>query len=91
MTLHELVENGLIKDEDKISLTMTTAGAKAAELRKGKWFEDRIIEWAEEEIEELEYDRAFGWNINLYEKEEEEEPEGWHTCETKPEDSTSCW
>ena len=65
MTLGELMETTLIKDSDQIVIRKPTS-ISGGEIRSGKWYEDRILDWTHCEIDRISYDRIEGrWKIEL--------------------------
>ncbi|MDO4285247.1 MAG: hypothetical protein Q4C60_07895 [Eubacteriales bacterium] len=64
MTLRALLENGLIKDKDTITIAKPLTG-NACDMRKGKWFNDSILEYLNAEIRELSWDENNGYSIAL--------------------------
>ena len=64
MTMKELIENGLIKDDDKIRIMrMLPLGFHIS--RRGSWYQDFILPYVNEEIREYSWSREKGWNIWL--------------------------
>lgn len=70
MKLKELIESGLVKDDHEIAVTVLVCG-HAAELRKGNWFNDQIMDVMDREIDTFEYQLGGHWYIELTHKEEE--------------------
>ena len=76
MKLRDLLESGLVKDTDKISMTVCTRHhLTLPKLVSGHWYEDRILDCTEMEITELEYgpgNNEVGiWLFTLEEAEED--------------------
>lgn len=64
MTLKDLVINGLVKDNDKITLSKPLTG-EACDMRKGNWFNDKIMEYMNAEIKSFTWAEDSGWSIAL--------------------------
>lgn len=64
MKMSDLIESCLIKDKDKITVSKKLA-AFGCDLRKGRWFNDNILDWMDEEIMAMSYDEESGWSIAL--------------------------
>ena len=57
MTLQDILESGLVKDDHEIRLSLSGIGA-AALLRghvSGKWFEDSILKRSDWKVERVEF------------------------------------
>ena len=64
MTLYDLIESGIVKDEQRITVSKPLQGT-GADMRKGNWFNDRILEFLGCEIGLLTWDEKNGWSIAL--------------------------
>lgn len=64
MTLQELFECGLIKDDDHIQINRPVAG-QVQEIRAGNWFQDNILEWMDIPIYLFKWTRENGWFVTL--------------------------
>lgn len=64
MTLHDLIMNGIIKDDEKIKVVKPMTG-KLLDVRRGYWFNDRILDFHNHEITEFSWSKENGWTISL--------------------------
>lgn len=64
MTLKDLLFANVVKDTDRIEISKPLTGW-AIDLRKGNWFEDRILEFMNLEIRAFSYDEKRGFSIAL--------------------------
>ena len=67
MTLQELLESALVKDEDRIRLYMTVDSTKKR-IATGKWYEDNILKALGHRINAIEMETIEGdtfWLITL--------------------------
>lgn len=64
LTLKDIVESGLIKDDTRITTEKYLAGG-IRETRRGNWFHDPILEYLEEEIAELTWSEISGLVLSL--------------------------
>jgi len=66
MKMKELVESCLIKDKDKDKITVSKKSmCFGYDIRKGRWFNDNILDWMDEEVRAMSYDEESGWSIAL--------------------------
>ena len=63
MILKELIESGLIKDEEIVCLHRPMYGT-LQEIRSGNWFQDHILDLMDEKIDTLHY-CCGNWDIHL--------------------------
>ena len=68
MTLKELIESGLIKDDEIICIHRPMYGT-LQEVRKGNWFQDQILDLMDEQIDQATY-CCGTWDIHLQFREE---------------------
>lgn len=72
MTLDELLNSGMVKDSDTITLHLPIIGTLGA-IRKGHWFNDQILKETNCKISNIRYSAIDEfWDIVL----EADEPEG---------------
>lgn len=64
MTIHELLESGLIKDNDMITISIPIFGS-AVDMRKGYWFNDQILDCHNAEIERFSWNQENGYSIAI--------------------------
>ncbi len=64
MTLRDLIINGIVKDTDKITIAKPLTGT-ACDMRKGNWFEDRVLDFMNMEIQSYSWDEDNGYSIAL--------------------------
>ena len=70
MTLRELIDGGLLKDDDIIVINRSVKGTVKSVI-KGNWYQDHVLECMDAEIFSLSYSEGRGWYINLNRDEEE--------------------
>lgn len=64
MTLKDLITNGLVKDNDAITVGKPLSGS-ACDMRRGNWFNDQILEFMNSEIKAFSWSEDSGWSIAL--------------------------
>ena len=64
MKLRELIENQLIKDDDKIGLNVPIHG-HVCEVKRGHWFNDDILTMMDREVTGLEWSPELGWMVDI--------------------------
>ena len=64
MTLKDLITNGLIMDNDKITIAKPLTGS-ACDMRKGNWFNDQVLEFMNAEISAFSWSENGGYSIAL--------------------------
>ena len=64
MTLRELINEGLIKDEDRIVIKQSVAGTPR-QIAEGKWNECSVADYMDSEIYSITYTKGKGWFVNL--------------------------
>ena len=69
MTLGELVECGLVKDDDTIAVHLHLIGG-LNRVRRGQWYQDQILDVMDQEIDTLRFCGG-DWDVDLQTKEEE--------------------
>lgn len=71
MTLGELIECGLIKDDDTIAvhLHLNLIGG-LNQVRRGQWYQDQILDVMDREIDTLRFYNGY-WDVDLQTKEED--------------------
>ncbi len=65
MTFGEFLEEGLIKDDDKILILLPICGAM--HKLRGNWFQDHILDLQDREIAEVSWNKEKGWKVRLTE------------------------
>lgn len=68
MTLKELIESCLVKDDHNMKIGIPIFG-KPREIKSGRWFEDQILDYMDREIDSLEF-HSGEWNVDLQFREE---------------------
>lgn len=68
MTLGELIECGLIKDDDTIAVHLHLIGG-LKQVRRGNWYQDQILDVMDQPIDTLKY-CCGDWDVTLQTKEE---------------------
>ena len=68
MTLKELIECGLIRDDDSIAVHIRLIGG-LEQMRRGQWYQDQILDVMDQEIDTLKY-FCHDWDVLLQTKEE---------------------
>ena len=64
MTLKDLVSNKLVKDTDKITIAKPLSG-NAADMRKGTWFDNQVLDFLNAEIKAFSWDEENGYSVAL--------------------------
>ena len=64
MKLSDLVENHLIGDDDWLKVTKPLQG-DTADVRRGHWYSDQLLDFHDEEVAELSWSPEGGWTICL--------------------------
>lgn len=64
MTLRDLIQNGMVKDTDNITIVKPLTGS-AYDMRRGNWFNDQILEFMEAEIRAFSWSEETGYSIAL--------------------------
>ena len=62
MTIHDLLNNGLVKDDDKIKVVRPLVG-NILDVRTGYWFNDQILDFHNAEITEFSWSKEKGWLV----------------------------
>ena len=65
MKFKDILETGLIKDNDKLKITIHEDDSVLKESWTGEWFSDRILEHSDLEIIQILYDPVHGWQVHL--------------------------
>ena len=68
MTLGELIECGLIQDDDTIAVHLHLIGG-LKQVRRGNWYQDQILDVMDQPIDTLKY-CCGDWDVTLQTKEE---------------------
>lgn len=63
MILKELIESGLVKDEDNLMIHVPIFG-NVRQIRCGKWFNDQILDLMDRAIDRVVY-QGGEWEIDL--------------------------
>lgn len=69
MTLKELIESNLIKDDEIICIRKPLFGT-VKDIRRGNWYQDQILDLMDEKIDKMTY-CCSNWNIDLQFNEED--------------------
>ena len=69
MTLKELLESGLIRDEEIICIHRPLYGS-AMEIRQGHWYQDNILNIMDATVDTMKY-CCGSWDIDLQFEEED--------------------
>lgn len=72
MTLKEVLESGLVKDDDVIEIHIPMIGSME-NIKRGHWFNDQILDVMDRKIDTLQYTSWGDWDITLQSNEEDEE------------------
>lgn len=64
MKLRELIENQLIKDDDKIELNVPIHG-HVYEVKRGHLFNDDILTMMDREVTSLGWSPELGWMVDI--------------------------
>lgn len=64
MRLSDLVENHLIGDDDWLKVTKPLQG-DTADVVRGHWYSDQLLDFHDEEVAELSWSPKLGWTIWL--------------------------
>lgn len=64
MTMHDLLNSGLIKDTDRIRVVKPITG-NLVDMRDGFWFNDQILAFHNQEVTEFMWNKEKGWTIAL--------------------------
>lgn len=64
MTLKNLITNGLVGDNEKVTIVKPLTG-NLCDMRKGNWFNDQVLEFLNEEISAFSWDEDNGYSIAL--------------------------
>ena len=64
MTLKDLITNGLVKDNDTVTIAKPLTGS-ACDMRKGNWFNDQVLEFMNAEIKAFSWSEDGGYSIAL--------------------------
>lgn len=62
MTMHDLLTNGLLKDTDPVKVIRPLTG-NMIDVRRGRWFNDQILDFHNAEILEISWSKGKGWTI----------------------------
>ena len=68
MTLGELIECGLVKDDDTVLVYPALKSRPTRGVRRGNWYQDQILHMSDQPIEILKY-ICGEWSIYLMQKE----------------------
>lgn len=64
MKLKDLIESGVIRDADVVTASKPLQGC-GADFRKGKWYQDQILDFMDLEIKSFSWDETNGFSIAL--------------------------
>lgn len=65
MKFNDILRSGLIKDTDRVKITIHEDDSVIKESWTGEWFSDRILEHSDLDIIQILYDPVHGWHIFL--------------------------
>ena len=65
MKLNDILESGLIKDDDTIKLVIHDEDSVLRETWRGNWYEDGILSHGNLEVIQILFDNEHGWQIFL--------------------------
>lgn len=62
MTLMELLESGLIKDDHDVCIRMQLCGTRRT-IARGNWFQDQVLEYLDWKIVSFSFEHGHIWTI----------------------------
>ena len=65
MKFNDILRSGLIKDTDRVKITIHEDDSIIRESWTGEWYSDRILEHKDLDIIQILYDPAHDWQIHL--------------------------
>lgn len=65
MKLRDILDSGLVKDDDVIKLVIHSEDSVLRETWRGNWYEDKILEHGDLEVIQILFDNEHGWQIFL--------------------------
>ena len=63
MTLFDFLQEGLVKDEEKILILNPICGV--VHKLRGNWFQDHVLDLQDREIAEVSWNKEKGWKVLL--------------------------
>jgi hypothetical protein len=64
MLLNDILECGLIEDDDRITVSVPFSGPVRV-IKSGHWFDDHILDYTNHKITEFSWSPASGWRVML--------------------------
>ena len=64
MTLGELIESGLVKDNHKICIRTQFGGTRKA-IAAGRWFQDMVLSYLDWKIEKMSFENEYLWIVDV--------------------------
>ena len=65
MKLNDILDSGLVKDDDMFKLVIHSEGSVLRETWRGNWYEDKILEHGDLDVIQILFDNEHGWQIFL--------------------------
>ena len=65
MIFNDILRSGLIKDADRVKITIHEDDSIIKESWTGEWYSDKILEHSDLEVIQILYDPDHGWQIYL--------------------------
>lgn len=65
MKLNDILDSGLVKDDDMFKLVIHSEDSVLRETWRGNWYEDKILEHGDLEVIQILFDNEHGWQIYL--------------------------
>lgn len=72
MTLGDMIQEGLIKDNEDVRIEIRYPNGRAACIWKGKWFQDHMLNCTDVEVTGIAWNRETGWRLQGIVEEEAE-------------------
>jgi hypothetical protein len=70
--LRELIECGLVNDDDRITVSLPFSGPVRI-VKSGNWYQDHILDYQSRKIAEFSWSPKKGWKVLLEPEEVEDE------------------
>lgn len=64
MTLKDLINNGLVGDDENVTIVKPLSGS-VCDMRKGNWLNEQVQELSDAEISAFSWDEVNGYSIAL--------------------------
>ena len=65
MKLNDILDSGLVKDDDMFKLVIHSEDSVLRETWRGNWYEDKILEHGDLDVIQILFDNEHGWQIFL--------------------------